>query len=195
MRLFLLPISTRRTLIYCERVREAVGAKQPVSQRIINKAAETWAQWEKADKGWQKRLTIYGNQLFMKIPYEEWGLKSIPPATKKRLEDIEQGQLKFECLYPGAFMKPGRVPEVLKALATERQSFHKRKIWTSLACIPLTLPFTVVPMYGSIADHVSPGQGSWADQLVVYPTSLSSTFVSAPTLITEPCTAADSSSI
>lgn len=147
MRLFLLPISTRRTLIYCERAREAVqGAQQPISERVINKAASTWAQWEKAERGWQKRLTVYGNQLFMRIPYEEWGLKSIPPATRKRLQEIDQGKLDFHCLYPGAFMKPSRVPEVLKALATERQGYHKRKMWTSLAWMPLTIPFTVVPM-------------------------------------------------
>ncbi|KAK5116556.1 hypothetical protein LTR85_009181 [Meristemomyces frigidus] len=152
MRLFLLPISTRRTLIYCERVQEAVkgGAKPPISDRIINKASQTWADWEKAEKGWQKRLTVYGNQLFMRIPYEEWGLKSIPPATKKRLEEVDQGKHKFECLYPGAFMKSSKVPEVLKALATERQAFHKRSLWTSIAWMPITFPFTFVPVIPNI---------------------------------------------
>ena len=147
MRLFLLPVSTRRTLIYCERVQEAVqGAQQPISERIINKASQTWAQWEKAERGWQKKLTVYDNQLFMRIPYEEWGLKSIPPATKRKLQDVDDGKIRFECLYPGAFMKQHRVPEILQRLATERQSFHKKKMWTSLAWIPATLPFAVVPM-------------------------------------------------
>lgn len=147
MRLFLLPISTRRTLIYCERVQEAVqGAKQPISDRLINRASTTWATWEKAEKGWQKRLTVYGNQLLNRIAYEEWGLKSIPPATKKRLEEIDQGKHKFECLYPGAFMKSSRVPEVLMKLATERQAFHKRSLWTSVAWMPITFPFTFVPV-------------------------------------------------
>ncbi|KAI6901981.1 hypothetical protein D0869_02011 [Hortaea werneckii] len=151
MRLFLLPVSTRRTLIYCERVQEAVqGAQQPISERIINKASQTWAQWEKAERGWQKKLTVYGNQLFMRIPYEEWGLKSIPPATKRKLQDVDEGKIRFECLYPGAFMKQHRVPEILQRLATERQSFHKKKMWTSLAWIPATLPFAVVPIVPNI---------------------------------------------
>jgi len=147
MRLFLLPVSTRRTLIYCERVQEAVqGAKQPISDRIINKASATWAEWEKAEKGWQKKLTVYGNQLFMKIPYEEWGLKTIPPATKKRLEEVDQGKHKFECLYPGEFMKAQKASEVLKKLATERQGFHKQKLWTSVLWMPVTIPFGLIPM-------------------------------------------------
>lgn len=149
MRLFLLPISTRRTLIYCERIPHiptTPGSKPPISERIIDKASETWANWEKAEKGWQKKVTVYGNHLFRRIPFEEWGLKTIPPATKKRLEDVESGKLGFTCLYPGAFLDGARVDDVLKGLARDRQGLHKRKLWQSIAWMPVTLPFTVVPV-------------------------------------------------
>lgn len=147
MRLFLLPISTRRTLIYCERVQEQLqGAKPPLQERIINKASTTWASWEKAEKGWQKQVTVYGNSLFKRIPYEEWGLKSIPPATQNRIEDINNGKIKFECLYPGAFVKNQKVPEILKALATERQALHRKNMWWAIALMPISAPFTLVPM-------------------------------------------------
>ena len=148
MRLFLLPISTRRTLLYCERVQQqfAPGQKPPITERVISKASETWAKWERAEKGWQKQLTIQGNRLFKRIPYEEWGLKSIPPATKKRLEDIDTGKLKFECLYPGAFLNGSKVPEILKNLATERQALHRKKMWNSILLMPVTIPFAIVPV-------------------------------------------------
>ena len=148
MRLFLLPISTRRTLIYCERVQHqpTPGQKPPISERIITKASETWAKWERAEKGWQKQLTVQGNRFLRRIPYEEWGLKSIPPATKKRLENLDNGKLKFECLYPGAFLKGSRVPEVLKALATERQALHRKRMWISISLLPITIPFAAVPV-------------------------------------------------
>ena len=81
-----------------------------------------------------------------RIPYEEWGLKSIPPISKKRLEDLDNGKLKFECLYPGAFMKGSKVPDVLKSLATERQAMHRKKMWTSVLIMPTTIPFAAVPM-------------------------------------------------
>ena len=95
MRLFLLPISTRRTLIFCERVPSilAPGAtKPPLADRIITKSSAVWTGWEKAEKGWQKKVTEYGNALFRRIPFEEWGLKTLPPATKKRLEEVEKGK-------------------------------------------------------------------------------------------------------
>lgn len=148
MRLFLLPVSTRRTLIYCERVPHtlAPGAKQPLADRIIDKSSNIWTTWEKAEKGWQKKVTEYGNALFRRIPFEEWGLKTIPPATKKRLEDVDAGKLQFECLYPGAYLKSERVQGVLEKIAWERQSLHKRKLWQSFAWMPVTIPFIAVPV-------------------------------------------------
>ena len=158
MRLFLLPISTRRTLIYCERVQQqlAPGQKAPLTERLINKAADTWAAWEKAEKGWQKYLTVQGNRLLRRIPYEEWGLKSIPPATARRLKDVEEGRVGFECLFPAAFMRgkggvgkgDGRVVvgEILRRLATERQALHRKRMWNSILLMPPTIPFALVPV-------------------------------------------------
>ena len=148
MRLFLLPISTRRTLIYCERVQQEIvsGQKPPISERIINKATATWANWERAESGWQKQLTVQGNRLLRRIPYEEWGLKSIPPASKKRLEDADNGKLKLECLYPSAFLKGSKVPEILKSLATERQALHRKRMINSILLMPISAPFAIIPM-------------------------------------------------
>ena len=149
MRLFLLPISTRRTLIYCERAPAQptkAGVKPPLSERIINRTSQTWAQWERAEKGWQKQITLMGNRLFRQIAFEEWGLKSIPPATNKRIQKIESGNLKFECLYPSMFLKEQKVPETLQRLATERQGLHRRRLWTSIALMPVSAPFALVPV-------------------------------------------------
>jgi len=148
MRIFLLPISTRQTLIYCERVpyTPKPGQKRPLTEWAVDKAATTWAGFEKADKGWRKQLTYYGNQLFKRIPYQEWGLKSFPPATKAQLEEIDKGGLAFECLYPGSFMKGRSATELLKTLAAERQAFHRRSMWTSMVMLPITIPFALVPM-------------------------------------------------
>jgi len=80
MRIFLLPISTRRTLIYCERAHGQLGSGGPSqtwissqTDRIVNKANETWANWENAPGGWKKKLTGYGNEyVFSRISFEEW---------------------------------------------------------------------------------------------------------------------------
>jgi len=147
MRLFLLPISTRRTLIYCERIQETLkGGKPPLTDRFTAFASKTWANWEKAEKGWQKQTTVYGNRLLKRIPYEEWGLKSIPPATKKRLKEVDEGKYTFECLYPGAFMRDRKISEILRTLATERQGLHRKRMWTCIAWMPVTAPLQLVPV-------------------------------------------------
>ena len=149
MRLFLLPISTRRTLIYCERLQPdlAPGQKPPLTDRILSKTSETWTKWESAEKGWQKKVTTYGNQLFRRIPFEEWGLKTLPPLTKTReREMIESGRLRFDVLFPGKFMREGRVLGTLERLARERQGLHTSKLWQSVAWMPVTIPFALVPV-------------------------------------------------
>jgi len=149
MRLFLLPISTRRTLIYCERVAPSLApgaTKPPIADRIINKSSEVWTGWERAEKGWQKKVTEYGNALFRRIPFEEWGLKTLPPATKAKLDEVDGGKVGFECLFPGKFLDEGRVGGVLERLGVERQALHRRKLISSLAWMPVTLPFAAVPV-------------------------------------------------
>ena len=149
MRLFLLPISTRRTLIYCERLQPTLspGQKPPLADRILTKTSETWTKWESAEKGWQKQVTNYGNQLFRRIPFEEWGLKTLPPLTKTREKEmVETGRLRFDVLFPGKFVKEESVLGTLKRLATERQALHKSKLWQSVALMPVTAPFALVPV-------------------------------------------------
>ncbi|KAK3398820.1 mitochondrial K+-H+ exchange-related-domain-containing protein [Sordaria brevicollis] len=116
MRLYLLPISTRRTLLYCQKLQPpsasasaAITAssssgsgpggaaspppttkqKQSWGDYIQTKAALTWASWEKKESGWQKSVVSYGNHLLRKLPYEEWALKSVPPLTKARQKQLE----------------------------------------------------------------------------------------------------------
>jgi hypothetical protein len=162
MRLFLLPVSSRRTLIYCDKkfvtktLEHAsspggsgtdVAAPRSIVDRVTNRAAETWAGWERLDGGWRKTLTTYGNALLRRIPFEEWGLKSIPPLGRRwRERGLAPGGPVAEVVYPPRFLAPLRVGEVLARIATERQELHRRRmIWSGL-CAPLTLPFALVPM-------------------------------------------------
>jgi hypothetical protein len=164
MRFFLLPVSTRRTFIYCDKkfvpaaLQNAASspaaadggadaAPKTLMDRVTNRAAATWGGWERLNGGWRKTLTTYGNALMRRIPFEEWGLKSIPPLSRRWKErGLAAAGPVAEVVFPPGFLAPQRVREVLQRIATERQDLHRRRmIWSGL-CAPLTLPFALVPM-------------------------------------------------
>lgn len=146
MRLFLLPISTRRTLLYCQRLAIATPERQSWMDRAQTKAAKIWADWEKKEKGWQKSVVSYGNYAFRRIPYEEWGLKSVPPLSQRRREEKLQAVEKVEVVYPQTLISRERVPGVLETLATEREALHRRKLIWCFVGMPLTAPIAIIPM-------------------------------------------------
>jgi hypothetical protein len=144
MRVFLLPISTRRTLMYCDRVATQVNASGNLSyhDRIVNKANATWASWESSPNKYKKKLTDYGNVIFNRISYEEWGLKTLPSSTA----DLTP----TEIVFPGRFLDQKKVPDILRKLATERQGLHKQRFWGSLIGLPFTIPVGLLPVIPNI---------------------------------------------
>jgi len=146
MRLFLLPISTRRTLIYCERLNVTTAERKTILDKGIVKATNLWAKWEKKESGWQKKVVDYGNYALRRIPYEEWGLKSVPPLSARRQEDELTGKETVEVAFPETWLSEDKVKEVLKKLATERQSIHRKRLIWSFVGMPISAPFALVPM-------------------------------------------------
>ncbi|KAF2736718.1 hypothetical protein EJ04DRAFT_542298 [Polyplosphaeria fusca] len=149
MRLFLLPISTRRSLIYCEKLHEKAVSERTLLDRLTIKANEIWAAWEKDEKApgqWKRKITISGNAALKRIPYEEWGLKTIPTLTAKRKKAIVEGREKYHVMFPGLYLHQQKVPEILKKLATERQGMHRSKMIWSVVGMPFTAPFMLIPI-------------------------------------------------
>jgi len=146
MRIFLIPISTRRALIYCQRIEKKPVADLSYVEKAAKKGAETWAKWEAAKGGWQKKLTEYGNRALQRIPYEEWGLKSFPPASSQIQAEELIANKKFPVYYPGNIMKHEDVPKVMARLAKERKQLHWNRFTWSLIGIPFSLPFGLIPV-------------------------------------------------
>jgi hypothetical protein len=149
MRLFLLPISTRRSLVYCEKLHEKAPKDRSLLDKLTLKANETWAAWEKDEKAvgnWKKKVTFYGNHALKRIPYEEWGLKTLPALTPRRKQEIIDGTTKHEILFPSRYLKQERVSEILTKLALERQGMHRSKLIWSIVIMPFTAPFMLVPV-------------------------------------------------
>ncbi|KAJ9642773.1 uncharacterized protein PV06_03612 [Exophiala oligosperma] len=150
MRIFLLPLTTRQALIFCQRAAPKPQAQLSISDRITKKAAETWAQWETAQGGWRKQIVKYGNQGLQRIPYQEWGLKSFPPSNPKlQAEQITRNE-KFDVVYPGNVMHKEDVPKVMARLARERKQLHWNRFIGSMVGMPFTVPFILVPVIPNI---------------------------------------------
>ncbi|KAL3449444.1 mitochondrial K+-H+ exchange-related-domain-containing protein [Aspergillus insuetus] len=150
MRLFVVPISTRRALIYAKLLRGDVSKERSILDKVTNKAAETWAKWEEADKGWKKHLVSWGNRVQQRIPYEEWGLKSIPSLSAQRRIDELHGTRKVDVLFPGNAIKEEKLLSILHKLSTERQELHRRKMWWSFIAAPFTAPIALIPVIPNI---------------------------------------------
>jgi hypothetical protein len=147
MRLFLIPISTRRALIYARPLRRDASKELSLLDRTTSKAAETWAKWEEAESGWKKHLVTWGNKVQQRIPFEEWGLKSIPSLKAQQRIDANYGSKQVDVLYPGNSVRLEKIPTMLRKIATERQEFHRKKMLWSFGIAPFTAPFALVPVY------------------------------------------------
>lgn len=150
MRLFLLPISTKRSLIFCQREKLHPSKKLTLLDKLTTGASAKWLAWEKSDKGWMKKITVFGNKLFQRISYEEWGLKSIPPlnASRKAKELERRGTVQVD--YPSSVLSPSTVHITLRAYgAKSRQLYHTKWLWASIIGMPLSTPAALVPMWES----------------------------------------------
>ena len=147
MRLFLIPISTRRALIYSRPLNKDLPKELSITDRITNKAAETWAKWEEIDKGWKKRLVTWGNSVQQRIPFEEWGLKSIPSLKAQRRINGSDADRKVNVFFPGNAIRTEKLHSILQTIATERQDLHRRNMWWSFIVAPVTAPIALIPVY------------------------------------------------
>lgn len=152
-KIFLLPLTTRQALVFCQKAIEQPTANPSIADRITKKAVETWAGWETAKKGWRKQVVYYGNQGLQRIPYQEWGLKSFPSSNPKlQAEQITEGK-KFDVVFPSNVMHKEDVPKVLARLARERKQLHWKRFIGSMVAMPLCIPFALIPVYEPHASY------------------------------------------
>ena len=148
MRLYLLPISTRRTLLYAQRlsITTKEQAKGSYAEKATRFAARTWANWEKKESGWQRKVTDYGNQALRRIAFQEWGLKSVPPLSARRRQEELRDNGKVELVFPGTVIPEEKAEAVAHLLATERQALHRQRMIYCFIGMPITITFALVPV-------------------------------------------------
>lgn len=148
MKFYLLPISTRRTLLYCSKaLSPAITTTPTYLDKGTARAAALWAKWEEKESGWQKHVVNWGNTALKRIPFEEWGLKSIPPlSARRKKEEMNDGDKQVEVVFPSSVFKEGKVLEELKRMGMERQGLHMSRLRWCVIGMPISAPFMLVPV-------------------------------------------------
>ena len=89
MRILLLPLTRRQTLLYAQRLTEnQLNKPSPLLTWIVTKTQKTWAEWGKSDTRWKLKTVEMGNKLLDKIDWEEYSLKTVQDpktTTAKRV--------------------------------------------------------------------------------------------------------------
>ena len=89
MRILLLPLTRRQTLLYAQRLTQNEGHKpNPWLIWASQKAQQTWLEWGKSDTKWKARTVETGNKLLDKIDWEEYSLKTVHDPKSTKTENV-----------------------------------------------------------------------------------------------------------
>lgn len=93
MKLVFAPITARRAMVYCQRTAVTPLASETprIDDKMVAKFGAMWKDWESSDVSWKKQIVFWTNKMLEQVPYEEWGLKTIPrqQAVLRRLRQLE----------------------------------------------------------------------------------------------------------
>jgi len=88
----------------------------------------------------------FGNVALKRIPYEEWGLKSIHPLSARKKEEALASKKEVQVSFPSALIPEQKVLDLLRTLGTERQALHKKRMIYSFIGMPISAPFALIPI-------------------------------------------------
>ena len=91
-------------------------------------------------------MVKYGNAGLQRVPFQEWGLKSFPPAKPKLQAEYLANSKKFDVFFPGNVVREEDVPKTLLRLARARKSLHWNRFIGSMIAMPFTIPFALIPV-------------------------------------------------
>ncbi|KAI8385806.1 mitochondrial K+-H+ exchange-related-domain-containing protein [Blakeslea trispora] len=141
MRLYAIPIVKNRWAYYCHSTLPATSRLT----RAVEWSSQKWEQLDKAEaNSWKKKLYIRGSNFMNQLDYQEWFFKSVPSK-----EDIEKPLNKVLIHHPTLLNGP-ELDHALKGLLKQRIPHHKKYMWYSAYCVPLSCTFAIVPLVPNI---------------------------------------------
>ncbi|KAI6129963.1 mitochondrial K+-H+ exchange-related-domain-containing protein [Pisolithus croceorrhizus] len=142
-----------------------------VLNKLTTMAANAWANFGKAPGGtWKLRLYQHGERLVDRIDFEELALKGVDPSLAPSLRNIaglsgsnqkgEQRPPVIPLIYPPSVYSSLPTPlsdeslhpslSHLRVLLDSRGPLHRRGFYLWMLILPLTFPFTIIPVVPNI---------------------------------------------
>lgn len=174
MRLIVLPLSVKRSMVYCQwNSLPAARSKPRIDDRLVKRATVAWNNFASSERKWKQTIVSWANVAMEKIPYDEWSLKTIPAKTAvlRRLKtkdendgsaphasrtgvdsnNLSEADLEaIPVLYPSSAMSSSGVLSRLVTLGNSGISHHNKYFWLSAIGAPLTLPVALIPVVPNI---------------------------------------------
>jgi len=89
MRILLLPLTRRQTLLFAQRLTENERNKpNPWLTWVMQRTQKTWSDWGKSDTKWKAKTVATGNRLLDKIDWEEYSLKTVHDPKTTTTEKV-----------------------------------------------------------------------------------------------------------
>jgi Mitochondrial K+-H+ exchange-related len=93
MRILLLPLTRRHTLLYGQRLTTNESNRpSPWVTWIATKTQKTWLEWGKSKTRWKQKTVGLGNKLLARIDWEEYSLRTIPDPRSTMTEKVSWSQ-------------------------------------------------------------------------------------------------------
>lgn len=172
MRLVVIPLSLKRSMVYCQwDTKTATQGKPRIDERLVQRATSAWNNFSKSETKWKQKIVSWANAAMEKIPYDEWSLKTIPARSSvlRRLNSsvsnettgqqvstsaangLNDKNLKaITVIYPKTCLSASVVRTRLEKLSSAGISYHTKYMWLSAIGAPLTLPVAIVPIVPNI---------------------------------------------
>lgn len=165
MRIFYLPISGTRQLIYCQKLdTPLVHAKPQLDDRLAVRLSHAFDRFAQSPTKWKRTVTYWVDKLLDTVPFEEAGLKTVPPRHNRmrqladgthisEREAIRTGKVRelmpVPLIYPSR-LDFGAVQETIRADALTALKTHRKQMVWCVAGLPLTLPLALNPVLPNI---------------------------------------------
>lgn len=171
MRLIIVPLTVRQSLLYCQKAGGLpLATKRPrLDDRLAVRANKLWSEWQSSEVKWKKGLVAWTNRVLERISYDEWSLKSIPAQSSFKRHEVEKQVIEdrkdsqgneilvegvsvqvIPVTYVPAIQSIAQVKSKMDYLVNRSNTHDKKYFWLSLLGSPLTLPVALLPVLPNI---------------------------------------------